>query len=240
LTKSKIYEGKAKILYSTENPEEIIQYFKDDATAFNNIKKDHIIGKGVLNNIISEYLMNILIKNGVQTHFIKRIDERNQLVKKLSIIPLEIIIRNQAAGSICKRLGLVEGEKFKQPIFEFCYKEDKLNDPIINEDHAVVALDAINRDEINFIKSQTLQINQILIKEFSQININLIDFKIEFGRDEKGNIFLADEISPDSCRLWDITTSEKMDKDRFRLDLGSLVEYYTEIANRFSLTLPPF
>lgn len=239
MNKEKIYEGKAKIIYSTENSEHIIQYFKDDATAFNNIKKDNINGKGILNNIISEYLMNILITHNIKTHFIKRLDNRQQLVKKLSIIPLEVIIRNQAAGSICKRLGLNEGQNFTHPILEFCYKEDKLGDPIINDDH-ITALNILNKKQIDFIKKETLKINQILISEFAKINITLIDFKIEFGFDEQNNILLADEISPDSCRLWDITTSEKMDKDRFRLDLGSLVEYYTEIANRFSLTLPEF
>lgn len=239
MDKEKIYEGKAKILYNANSPDQIIQYFKDDATAFNNVKKDNITGKGILNNFISEYLMNILVKNNINTHFIERLDARRQLVKRLSIIPLEVIVRNHAAGSICKRLALTEGQDFKHPIIEFCYKEDKLNDPIINDDH-ITALGILNSKEIEFIKQETLKINLILIDEFKKINIRLIDFKIEFGKDQEGNIFLADEISPDSCRLWDLDTNEKMDKDRFRLDLGSLVEYYSEIANRFSITLPNF
>lgn len=238
MSKEKIYEGKAKILYRTEESGEIIQYFKDDATAFNNIKKDHIFGKGILNNIISEHIMLFLEQNCIPTHFIARLDDRTQLVKKLSILPLEVIVRNQAAGSICKRLRLKEGQKFDKAIIEFCLKDDKLNDPVINEDHIINVLNIATEEEISLIKAITFKINELLIKKFSDININLIDFKIEFGKDENGNVFLADEISPDSCRLWDSKSLEKMDKDRFRLDLGSLVEYYTEIATRFSLTLP--
>jgi len=232
--KEKIYEGKAKILYQAVEPENIIQYFKDDATAFNNVKKDKLKGKGVLNNLISEHIMLFLKKNNIPTHFIKRIDERNQLVKKLQIIPLEVIIRNQAAGSIYKRLAIKEGQKFDQPIIEFCYKDDALNDPLMNEDH-IINMHIISQQEINYIKEITLQINKFLIEKFLTINISLIDFKIEFGKDLAGKIFLADEISPDSCRLWDITTKERMDKDRFRLDLGGLVEYYQQIAQRFAL-----
>ena len=232
--KEKIYEGKAKILYKAEDPQHIIQYFKDDATAFNNIKKDNIRGKGLLNNLISEHIMLCLKKNNINTHFIKRLDERNQLVEKLTIIPLEVIVRNQAAGSICKRLAITEGKKFNNPIIEFCYKDDSLNDPLINDDH-IINMQILEQSEIDYIKEVTLQINKILIAEFQAINISLIDFKIEFGKNQHGKIILGDEISPDSCRLWDIDSKEKMDKDRFRLDLGSLLEYYKEIAKRFAL-----
>ena len=235
----KIYEGKAKILFKTNNPNHIIQYFKDDATAFNNIKKDNILGKGVLNNIISEHIMKALDKHQIATHFIERIDNRSQLVKEVSIIPLEVIVRNKSAGSICKRLGLKEGNSFNAPIVEFSYKNDDLGDPLINDDH-VIALNIINRAEIDFIKTQALSINKILGDIFAQINIELIDFKIEFGKNKQNEILLADEISPDSCRLWDIETAARMDKDRFRLDLGSLIEYYSEIAQRWNLTIPNF
>jgi len=237
LLKEKIYEGKAKILYKSDTDGTIYQYFKDDATAFNAAKKDSINGKGILNNYISEFIMNKLVENGVNNHFIKRIDDRVQLVKQLTIVPLEVIVRNQAAGSICKRLGLKEAEDFKKPLLEFCYKKDELGDPVITEDH-IELLELASKDEVAEIKNITLKINQILIELFKEANIKLVDFKIEFGRDQDGNVMLADEISPDSCRLWDISTGEKMDKDRFRLDLGSLTEYYAEIANRLNIKLP--
>jgi phosphoribosylaminoimidazole-succinocarboxamide synthase len=235
--KDKIYEGKAKILYKSEGKDQIIQFFKDDATAFNNVKKDSLKGKGILNNFISEHIMLYLAENNIPTHFIRRIDNRNQLVKRLNIFPLEVIIRNIAAGSITKRLNFKENHKFNNPILEFCYKDDALGDPIINEDH-VKALDIANSEQIEIIKDLTYKINQLLISLFESINIDLIDFKIEFGFDSKNNILLADEISPDSCRLWDKKTKEKMDKDRFRLDLGSLTKYYSEIADRFKINLP--
>ena len=233
----KIYEGKAKIIYKAPLKNTIYQYFKDDATAFNAIKKDNIPGKGILNNFISEFIMKKMSEHQIPNHFIERLDERTQHVKEVKIIPLEIIIRNTAAGSICKRLDIEEGREFQQPILEFCYKEDALGDPLINDDHAKL-LAGINNDEVAEIKSTTLKVNQILQEIFLTANIKLIDFKIEFGKDHDGNILLADEISPDSCRLWDINTGEKMDKDRFRLDLGSLTEYYLEIANRLNIQIP--
>ncbi|MFT5703115.1 MAG: phosphoribosylaminoimidazole-succinocarboxamide synthase [Rickettsiales bacterium] len=233
--KNKIYEGKAKTLYSTDNENELIQYFKDDATAFNNIKKDVIADKGVLNNFISEFLMLKMSENGIPTHFIKRLNQREQLVKKVQIIPLEVIIRNITAGSMAKRLGINEGIEIGGAVFELCLKDDDLGDPLINDDHAIKVLKIVNETQLNLIKEYTFKINQILQDLFSQINIRLVDFKIEFGFDKEGKIILADEISPDSCRLWDKDSNEKMDKDRFRRDLGGLVEAYKEIANRFGI-----
>ena len=235
MKQSKIYEGKAKILYSTKNPNQIIQYFKDDTTAFNNIKKDVIAGKGILNNIISEFIMLELAKNNIPTHFIKRLNEREQLIKKAHIIPLEIIIRNITAGSMAKRLGIQEGITLDNEVFELCYKDDSLNDPLINDDHAIKVLKIINKEQLTLIKNYTLKINIILKELFNQINIKLVDFKIEFGTNDQGTIILADEISPDSCRLWDKTNNNKMDKDLFRRDLGGLIEAYQEIADRFKL-----
>lgn len=232
---TKIYEGKAKILYATANQNELIQYFKDDATAFNNLKKDVIAGKGVLNNFISEFIMNEVSKAGVPTHFIKRLNEREQLIKKVTIIPLEVIVRNIAAGSMAKRLGIEEGLVLESAVFEICYKDDSLGDPLINDDHAIKVLKVVREEQLNLIKNYTLKINQILQYLFGKINIKLVDFKIEFGVDENDKILLADEISPDSCRLWDKDTNNKMDKDRFRRDLGGLVEAYQEIANRFGI-----
>ncbi len=232
---TKIYEGKAKILYATANQNELIQYFKDDATAFNNLKKDVIAGKGVLNNFISEFIMDEVSKAGVPTHFIKRLNEREQLIKKVTIIPLEVIVRNIAAGSMAKRLGIEEGLVLESAVFEICYKDDSLGDPLINDDHAIKVLKVVREEQLNLIKNYTLKINQILQYLFGKINIKLVDFKIEFGVDENDKILLADEISPDSCRLWDKDTNNKMDKDRFRRDLGGLVEAYQEIANRFGI-----
>jgi len=233
----KIYEGKAKILYSTENPNLLVQYFKDDATAFNAQKKAVIEGKGVLNNVISEFIMLKLAQENIPTHFIKRLDKREQLIKKVKIIPLEVIIRNIGAGSMAKRLGIEEGRELLSPIFEICYKDDALGDPLINDDHAINVLKIINKNQLQEIKSYSLKINQILQKIFKDIKIKLVDFKIEFGFDieNENQILLADEISPDSCRLWDENTSEKLDKDRFRRDLGGLVEAYQEVANRLKI-----
>lgn len=232
-----IYEGKAKILYSTEKEDEIIQYFKDDATAFNNVKKDVIAGKGFLNNIISEHIMLRLSEDGVPTHFIKRISDREQLVKKAKIIPLEIIVRNITAGSMAKRLGIEEGLVLENPIFELCYKKDELGDPIINDDHAIKVLKVVNPEQLATIKNHTLRINQILQKLFLDINIKLVDFKIEFGLNIHNEIILADEISPDSCRLWDKDSDNKLDKDRFRRDIGGLVEAYQEVAKRLGIKI---
>ena len=233
----KIYEGKAKILYSTENANLLVQYFKDDATAFNAQKKAVIEGKGVLNNVISEFIMLELAKENIPTHFVKRLDKREQLIKKVKIIPLEVIIRNISAGSMAKRLGIEEGRELLSPIFEICYKDDALGDPLINDDHAINVLQIINKNQLQEIKDYSLKINKILQKIFKDIGIKLVDFKIEFGFDieNKNQILLADEISPDSCRLWDENTSEKLDKDRFRRDLGGLVEAYQEVANRLKI-----
>jgi phosphoribosylaminoimidazole-succinocarboxamide synthase len=233
----KIYEGKAKILYSTENANLLVQYFKDDATAFNAQKKAVIEGKGVLNNVISEFIMLKLAQENIPTHFVKRLDEREQLIKKVKIIPLEVIIRNISAGSMAKRLGIEEGRELLSPIFEICYKDDALGDPLINDDHAINVLQIINQNQLQEIKDYSLKINKILQKIFKDIKIKLVDFKIEFGFDieNKNQILLADEISPDSCRLWDENTSEKLDKDRFRRDLGGLVEAYQEVANRLKI-----
>jgi phosphoribosylaminoimidazole-succinocarboxamide synthase len=231
----KIYEGKAKILFATSDPKLLIQHFKDDATAFNAQKKALIPGKGKLNNLISEYIMLELAKNGIKTHFVEKLNEREQLVKKVKIIPLEIIIRNITAGSLSARLGVDEGIVLESPIFEICYKNDALQDPLLNDDHAVEVLRVINRKQLELLRNNAFKINKLLQNIFKNININLVDFKIEFGIDDDGEIILADEISPDGCRLWDCNTSEKMDKDRFRRNLGGLVEAYQEIALRFNI-----
>ena len=232
----KIYEGKAKILYKTENENQLVAYFKDDATAFNNLKKDVIASKGILNNYISEHLMIKVAQEGIPTHFIKRISNREQLVKKIKIIPLEVIIRNVSAGSMAKRLGIKEGIELDEAIFEICYKNDEFGDPIINEDHAIKVLKVITKDRLDQLRQLSLQVNQILKDIFLEINIKLVDFKLEFGIDNDGIINLADEISPDSCRLWDLSNNnEKMDKDRFRRDLGGLIEAYEEIASRLKI-----
>lgn len=233
----KIYEGKAKALYSTADENQLIQYFKDSATAFNGEKKAEIDGKGVLNNFISEYIMLEIAKIGIPTHFIKRLSEREQLIKKVKIIPLEVIVRNIVAGSMSKRLGIKEGIVLENPVFEICYKDDALGDPLINDDHAVNVLKIVNAQQLEEIKNYTAKINQFLQKAFAEINIKLVDFKIEFGFDTLGKILLADEISPDSCRLWDASTSEKLDKDRFRRDLGGLVEAYRDVASRLGIKL---
>jgi phosphoribosylaminoimidazole-succinocarboxamide synthase len=227
---TKLYEGKAKILYKTEDQNQLIQYFKDDATAFNNIKKDVISKKGILNNFISEFLMQKLSEQNIPNHFIKRLNDREQLVKKAKIIPLEIIIRNVTAGSMAKRLGIAEGLKLDQPIFEICYKDDTLGDPLICDCHAITVLKVISEGELEAVKKLSFQINKILKDIFNNIGIDLVDFKLEFGYDNEGNIMLADEISPDSCRLWDKNNGEKLDKDVFRRDLGDLVTAYEKVA----------
>ena len=233
-----LYEGKAKILFATADNNNLIQYFKDDATAFNAQKKAVINGKGVLNNFISEYIMKKLHDEGIPNHFIKRINEREQLIKKVKIIPLEVIVRNIVAGSLAKRLGLSEGKELTSAIFEICYKNDALQDPLINDDQAVHVLEIISNDQLNLIREYSLKINKILKKLFFDINIKLVDFKIEFGFDVVSNqIILADEISPDSCRLWDKDTNKKLDKDLFRRDLGNIVDAYQEVANRLKIKL---
>ncbi len=234
----KLYEGKAKIIYKGNEEGSIIQYFKDDATAFNNKKKGTINGKGVLNNIISEFLMTKIGDIGIPTHFIKRINMREQLCREVEIIPVEIIVRNIAAGSMSKRLGVAEGTKLPRSIVEYCYKSDELDDPIISEEH-ITAFGWASPQDIDDFLSMTLRINDFLSGIFIGIGLKLVDFKLEFGRiiDENGEmrIILADEISPDNCRLWDAKSNEKMDKDRFRRDLGSVEEAYQEVARRLGI-----
>ncbi len=231
----KIYEGKAKQLFTTSDENLLIQFFKDSATAFNGEKKEIIDGKGILNNVISEYLMHEIATAGIPTHFVKRLNEREQLIKKVTIIPLEVIIRNIAAGSMAKRLGINEGLELSAPVFEICFKDDGLGDPLINDDHAINVLKIVTKKQLEEIKNITARINEIMCKIFINIGIRLVDFKIEFGFDAQGSIILADEISPDSCRLWDQSTSEKLDKDRFRRNLGGLVEAYKEVASRLGI-----
>ena len=228
-----LYEGKAKQVFRTDDENLIVMHFKDDATAFNGIKKAQIKDKGILNNEITTIIFDELIKNGIPTHFVEKLNDRDQLCKKVKIFPLEVIVRNIVAGSMAKRLDIAEGTKIDNTIFELCYKNDKLGDPLINNDHAV-ALGAATYDELKTIYDLTMKINEILKKLFSSINITLVDFKIEFGKTSDGEIVLADEISPDTCRLWDTTTSDKLDKDRFRRDLGKVIEAYEEILRRLS------
>lgn len=228
-----LYEGKAKQIYATDNADEVVIYYKDDATAFNGEKKGQIADKGVMNNKITSILFEQLEKQGIKTHFIKKLNDREQLCKKVSIVPLEVIVRNVAAGSMAKRLGLEEGTKLKTTVFEFSYKDDELGDPLINSYHAV-AIGAATFEEIDTILEMTAKINNILKEAFTKENINLIDFKIEFGKCADGTIVLADEISPDTCRFWDATTGEKLDKDRFRRDLGNVEDAYIEILKRIS------
>ncbi|MCZ6886053.1 MAG: phosphoribosylaminoimidazolesuccinocarboxamide synthase [Alphaproteobacteria bacterium] len=235
--RKQIYEGKAKVLFQGPEPGTIVQYFKDDATAFNNQKKGVITGKGVLNNRISELLMTRLGEIGIPTHFIKRLNMREQLVREVEIIPVEIIIRNVAAGTLSKRLGIEEGTALPRSIVEFCLKDDDLGDPMIAEEH-ITAFGWATHQELDEIVNLSLRINDFLLGLFLGVGIRLIDFKLEFGRWYNGDemsIVLADEISPDSCRLWDLETNEKMDKDRFRRDLGKVEEAYQEVARRLGL-----
>lgn len=228
-----LYEGKAKKIYSTENENEFIVYYKDDATAFNGEKKAEIASKGILNNKISTIMFEELAKEGIESHFIKSLSDREMLVKKVEILPLEVIVRNITAGSFCKRYGVEEGIVLDTPIFEMSYKNDEFGDPLLNDDHAV-ALKLATREEIEFLRTQTLKINEIMKKFFLKMDLKLVDFKLEFGKDSDGNIILADEISPDTCRLWDVNTNEKLDKDRFRRDLGDLVQGYEEVLARLN------
>jgi phosphoribosylaminoimidazole-succinocarboxamide synthase len=235
--RKKIYEGKAKILYEGPEPGTLIQYFKDDATAFNAQKKAVLEGKGVINNRISEYVMTRLNSIGVQNHFIRRLNLREQLIKEVEIIPLEVVCRNIAAGSIATRLGLTEGQPLPRSIIEFYYKKDELQDPMVTEEH-ITAFNWASTQEIDDILAMTLRVNDFLTGMFSAVGITLVDFKIEFGRVFEGEfsrVILADEISPDSCRLWDSATNEKLDKDRFRRDMGSVIESYTEVARRLGI-----
>lgn len=226
-----LYEGKAKKVFKTDNPNEFIIEYKDDATAFNGEKKGSIGGKGVINNKMTELIYTMLEEKGIPTHFIKLLSDSEQLVKAVTIFPLEVIIRNTAAGSICKRVGLEEGLKLDTPIFEFSYKNDAFGDPLINDYHAL-AMKLATKEEIETIREMTFRINDILKAYFLEKGINLVDFKIEFGKTADGQIVLADEISPDTCRFWDVKTNEKLDKDRFRRNLGNVEEAYVEMLKR--------
>lgn len=228
-----LYEGKAKKVYATEDQDVLIVDYKDDATAFNGLKKGQIIGKGIINNRMTNHIFKILEKEGVPTHFIEELSDRETVVKKVSIVPLEVIIRNIAAGSFSKRLGVPEGTPFKAPTIEFSYKNDELGDPLINDSFAI-ALDLATPEEIETIKKYAFKVNDVLKAYFLKADIELVDFKIEFGR-YKGQIILADETSPDTCRLWDVHTHEKLDKDRFRRDLGNVEEAYQEVFKRLGL-----
>lgn len=228
-----LYEGKAKKIYATDKADEVIVYYKDDATAFNGEKKGQIEDKGVMNNSITSVIFEMLEKAGVKTHFIEKLNDREQLCKKVEIVPLEVIVRNVAAGSMAKRLGLEEGFALKTTVFELSYKDDSLGDPLINDFHAV-GIGATTFEELKVIYAMTAKINDVLKAVFKEQNINLIDFKIEFGRLPDGTVLLADEISPDTCRFWDATTGEKLDKDRFRRDLGNVKDAYVEILKRIS------
>ncbi len=237
MNRRKIYEGKAKILYEGPEPGTIIQYFKDDATAFNAEKKGTINGKGVINNRISEHVFTRLSQIGIPTHFLRRLNMREQLVKQVEIVPIEVIVRNVAAGSLTKRLGVEEGTKLPHTLLEYCYKDDALGDPLIAEEH-IACFNWATQDEMQDIAAMAIRINDFMSGMFAAIGIRLIDFKLEFGRLFDGDfsrIILADEISPDGCRLWDMETNEKLDKDRFRRDLGGEEEAYQEVARRLGL-----
>ena len=233
----KLYEGKAKILYAGPETGTAIQHFKDHATAFNNQKQSTIEGKGILNNRISEHILSNLNGVGIETHLIKRINMREQLIKLVEIIPIEFVVRNIATGSLTNRLGIEDGTVLEKPLIEFCYKSDELNDPIVAREH-IYAFDWASAEELDFIVPQCLRINDFMQGMFKSVGIKLVDFKLEFGRlnqDGKKNIILADEISPDTCRLWDVTSEEKLDKDRFRKNLGNLFEAYQEVAKRLNI-----
>lgn len=226
-----LYTGKAKKVFKTDDDSLCIFEYKDDATAFNGEKKGSFDGKGIINNQTANLIFKILEKKGIKTHFVKELNKRETLVKKVDIIPLEVIVRNIAAGSFCKRYGAIEGTVFSSPTLEFSYKNDSLGDPLINDYH-VVALNIITREQIEEISKLAFTVNNALIEIFKNININLVDFKIEVGFDSKKNIILSDEISPDTCRLWDINTNKKLDKDQFRLDLGEFADVYQEVYKR--------
>ena len=233
----KLYEGKAKIIFAAPEKGTAIQHFKDNATAFNNQKKSIIEGKGILNNRISEHILSSLNKIGIETHLIKRINMREQLVKLVEIIPIEFIIRNIATGSLTKRLGIEDGTVLDKPLIEYCYKNDYLNDPFVAREH-IYAFKWANNTELDFIVKQCFRINDFMQGMFRSVGIKLVDFKLEFGRlnqGEKKNILLADEISPDTCRLWDASSDKKLDKDRFRNDLGNLLKGYQEVARRLNI-----
>lgn len=229
--KEQLYEGKAKKVFATDDANLVIVDYKDDATAFNGEKKGSITGKGVINNVMSNHMFQLLEQQGVPTHFVEQLSERETLVKKVSIVPLEVIIRNISAGSFAKRFGVEEGIVFDEPTIEFSYKNDELGDPLMNAYHAI-ALKAATREEIETIKAMAFKVNEVMKQYFDTLNVILVDFKLEFGKTADGKIVLADEISPDTCRLWDKTTKEKLDKDRFRRDMGGVEEAYQEIMKR--------
>jgi len=236
---SKLYEGKAKIIYETKDKNLVIQHFKDDATAFNNLKKSKVEGKGVLNNRISEYILTNLAQFGIKTHLVKRLNMREQLIRKAEIFPIEFIVRNIATGSLTKRLGISEGTVLEKPLLEYCYKKDELEDPLISKEH-IYSFGWATEKEIEEIDKITLRINDLLSGMFRGVGIKLVDFKIEYGNawnkdTEKKEIVLADEISPDTCRLWDVKTEKKLDKDRFRKDLGNVIQGYQEVARRLGI-----
>lgn len=226
-----LYEGKAKKVFATNDENLCIVSYKDDATAFNGLKKGTIMGKGAINNRVTNHLMKLLEKNGIPTHFVEELSDRETVVKKVSIVPLEVIVRNIAAGSLAKRLGLSEGTKMSRTVLEFCYKDDSLGDPMVNDYH-ILAMGFATEEELRLISDYSLKINKILSDYLKDVNIELIDFKLEFGKTGDGTIVLADEISPDTCRFWDSTTGEKLDKDRFRRDLGGVEDAYNEILKR--------
>ena len=228
-----MYEGKAKQVFKTDRDDEVIVRYKDDATAFNGAKKGTITDKGVLNNKITTFFFDLLAKNGVPTHFIERLDDREQRVKKLSIVPLEVIIRNRCAGSMAKRYGREEGEELAFPTIEFCLKDDDLDDPLINTYH-IRALNIASQEDLDTITKLAFKVNDVLKKFLAEKEVILVDFKLEFGKDTKGNILLGDEISPDTCRFWDANTLENLDKDRFRRDLGNVEEAYHEMLRRLT------
>lgn len=229
--KDLLYEGKAKRVYTTDDENLLIVSYKDDATAFNGVKKGTIESKGIVNNRLSNYLMKMLEDKGIPTHFVEELNDRETVVKKVTIVPLEVIVRNIAAGSLSKRLGLPEGTKMKQTVLEYSYKDDALGDPMINDYH-IYAMDLASKEELETISSYAFKINEALSAYLKEAKIELIDFKIEFGRLADGTIILADEISPDTCRFWDSETNEKLDKDRFRRDLGNVEEAYQEVMSR--------
>ncbi len=229
--KEMLYEGKAKKVYATDNPEVLLVDYKDDATAFNGLKKGTIAGKGAINNRVTNFMMQLLEKEGVPTHFVEELSERETLVKKVSIVPLEVIIRNISAGSFAKRYGVEEGIVFAEPTIEFSYKNDDLGDPLINDYHAL-ALGIATKAEIETIKNMAFKVNAVMKDFFKKLNVDLVDFKLEFGKVKDGTIVLADEISPDTCRFWDSETHEKLDKDRFRRDLGNVEDAYQEMMKR--------
>lgn len=231
MEKQQLYEGKAKKVYATENPDLVIVSYKDDATAGNGAKRGTIAGKGVINNRMSNFLMQILQKEGVPSHFVEELNDRETLVKKVKILPLEVIIRNISAGSFAKRYGVEEGIVFAEPTIEFSYKNDDLGDPLLNDYHAV-ALGLATWSEIDLVKKIAFKVNEVLKAYFSKLNVTLVDFKIELGKTSNGEIVLADEISPDTCRFWDSTTGEKLDKDRFRRDMGGVEDAYQEMMRR--------